>query len=151
MLNQDLRKPAGSLGAGLDRKRSWSERLHVDMPLVCALTVVLAFGLMVLYSATNANVTEVRRQVTFIGIAFIAMFGTAQFDVRWLRIWAPWMYVGGVLLLAAVLLIGDVVNGARRWLDFPGLPRFQPSEVMKILVPLTVAAFISTRSMPPRF
>lgn len=150
MLNQDLRKPAGSLGAGLGRKQSWSERLHVDVPLVLALLVVLAFGLLVLYSATNANVTEMRRQVTFIGIAFIAMFTVAQFDVRWLRLWAPWMYLGGVLLLVAVLLIGEVTNGARRWVDFPGLPRFQPSEVMKILVPLTVAAFLSRRSVPPK-
>lgn len=151
MLNQDLRKPTGSLGAGLERRLSWSERLHVDMPLVLALMVVLAFGLLVLYSATNGNVTEVRRQMIFIGIAFVVMFGIAQLDVRWLRMWAPWMYMGGVLLLVAVLLIGDVSNGARRWLDFPGLPRFQPSEVMKILVPLTVAAFLSRRSVPPKF
>ena len=151
MLTPEARKFTGSLGAGLERKRPWSERLHVDLPLLCALVILLGFGLMVLYSATNQNLPEVRRQVSFIGVAFIAMFTVAQFDVRWLKLWAPWMFLGGVMLLGAVLLFGEVTNGARRWIDLPGLPRFQPSEVMKILVPLTVASFLSRRVIPPTF
>ena len=151
MLTPEARKFTGSLGAGLERKRPWSERLHVDLPLLSALVILLGFGLMVLYSATNQNLPEVRRQVSFIGVAFIAMFTVAQFDVRWLKLWAPWMFLGGVMLLGAVLLFGEVTNGARRWIDLPGLPRFQPSEVMKILVPLTVASFLSRRVIPPTF
>ena len=151
MLTPEARKFTGSLGAGLERKRPWSERLHVDLPLLSALVILLGFGLMVLYSATNQNLPEVRRQVSFIGVAFIAMFTVAQFDVRWLKLWAPWMFLGGVMLLGAVLLFGEVTNGARRWIELPGLPRFQPSEVMKILVPLTVASFLSRRVIPPTF
>jgi len=151
VLTPEARKFTGSLGAGLERKRPWSERLHVDLPLLCALVILLGFGLMVLYSATNQNLPEVRRQLSFIGVAFIAMFTVAQFDVRWLKLWAPWMFLGGVMLLGAVLLFGEVTNGARRWIDLPGLPRFQPSEVMKILVPLTVASFLSRRVIPPTF
>jgi len=151
VLTPEARKFTGSLGAGLERKRPWSERLHVDLPLLCALVILLGFGLMVLYSATNQNLPEVRRQVSFIGVAFIAMFTVAQFDVRWLKLWAPWMFLGGVMLLGAVLLFGEVTNGARRWIELPGLPRFQPSEVMKILVPLTVASFLSRRVIPPTF
>jgi len=151
VLTPEARKFTGSLGAGLERKRPWSERLHVDLPLLSALVILLGFGLMVLYSATNQNLPEVRRQVSFIGVAFIAMFTVAQFDVRWLKLWAPWMFLGGVMLLGAVLLFGEVTNGARRWIDLPGLPRFQPSEVMKILVPLTVASFLSRRVIPPTF
>ncbi len=151
MLTPEARKFTGSVGAGLERKRAWSERFHVDLPLLCALVVLLGFGLMVLYSATNQNLVEVKRQLIFIGIAFVSMFAIAQFDVRWLRLWAPWMYLCGVSLLVGVLLFGDVSNGARRWLDFPGLPRFQPSEIMKILVPLTVAAFLARRVIPPTF
>ncbi len=149
MLTPESRKYIGSVGAGLERKRSWPQRLHVDVPLLCALVVLLSFGLMVLYSATNQSVPEMRRQLYFTGIAFAMMFGIAQFDVRWLRTWSPWMFVGGVLLLVAVMVFGEVTNGARRWLNFPGLPRFQPSEVMKILVPLTVAAYLSRKVMPP--
>jgi rod shape determining protein RodA len=152
VLNQESRKyTGGSVGAGLERKRSLSERFHLDMPLLCALALVLAFGLMVLYSATNQSIPEVKRQIYFIGIAFASMFTVAQFNVRWLRQWAPWMFLAGVVLLGAVLVFGDVANGARRWLDFPGLPRFQPSEVMKILVPLTVASFLSRGAIPPTF
>ena len=151
MLTPEARKFTGSLGAGLERKRPWAERLHVDLPLLSALVILLGFGLMVLYSATNQNLPEVRRQVSFIGVAFIAMFTVAQFDVRWLKLWAPWMFLGGVMLLGAVLLFGEVTNGARRWIELPGLPRFQPSEVMKILVPLTVASFLSRRVIPPTF
>ncbi len=151
MLTPELRKYTGSVGAGLERKRSWSQRLHVDMPLLCALVVLLSFGLMVLYSATNQNMAEMKRQLYFSGFAFAVMFLIAQFDVRWLRAWAPWMFLGGVLLLVAVMVFGEVTNGARRWLHFPGLPRFQPSEVMKILVPLTVASFLSRKVLPPSF
>jgi len=151
VLTPEARKFTGSLGAGLERKRPWAERLHVDLPLLSALVILLGFGLMVLYSATNQNLPEVRRQVSFIGVAFIAMFTVAQFDVRWLKLWAPWMFLGGVMLLGAVLLFGEVTNGARRWIELPGLPRFQPSEVMKILVPLTVASFLSRRVIPPTF
>jgi rod shape determining protein RodA len=73
----------------------------------------------------------------------------AQINVRLLRVWAPWMFLGGCVLLIGVLLFGDISNGAQRWIDLPGLPRFQPSEVMKILVPLTVASFLSRGIMPP--
>ena len=151
MLSPEPRKYTGSVGAGLERKRSWPQRLHVDVPLLCTLVVLLVFGIMVLYSATNQNVNEVKRQLYFTGVAFAMMFAIAQFDVRRLRNWAPWMFLGGVLLLVAVMLFGEVTNGARRWLHFPGLPRFQPSELMKILVPLTVASFLSRKVMPPNF
>lgn len=149
MLTPELRKYTGSVGAGLERRRSWPERLHVDVPLLCALLVVLAFGLMVLYSATNQNMTEVRRQVYFIVVAFVMMLLAAQLEMRWLRQWAPWMFLGGVVLLGAVLLFGESAKGAQRWLNIPGLPRFQPSEMMKLLVPLTVASFLSRRMIPP--
>lgn len=143
-------KQTGSVGLGLERNRSVWERLHIDLPLLCALLLVISFGLMVLLSATNGNILEMRRQVIFIGLAFVVMLVMAQIEVRLLRKLAPWMFIGGISLLIAVLLFGDVSKGARRWLDIPGLPRFQPSEVMKIIVPLTVATFLSGRVLPPR-
>lgn len=143
------RQPIRHLREGLERKRSWTERLHVDGPLLLALLVLLLFGLAVLYSATNQNLVEVRRQAIFIGIAVGVLLFVAQINVRLLRVWAPWMFLGGCVLLIGVLLFGDISNGAQRWIDLPGLPRFQPSEVMKILVPLTVASFLSRGIMPP--
>jgi rod shape determining protein RodA len=139
------------LGYGLERDRSIWSRLHIDLPLLLALTVMLGFGLMVLYSATNGNMPEMKRQIALIGLAYVVLFTVAQVEVRVMRQWAPWMYLGGVCLLVATLVIGDSAKGAQRWLDFPGLPRFQPSEVMKTLVPLTVAGLLARGSMPPKF
>lgn len=146
----DYGKQSGSLGSGLGRRRSIWEQLHIDLPLLCSLLVLLSFGLMVLYSATDGNVGEMRRQATFIGLAIVLMLTVAQMEMRILQLLAPWMYLAGLGLLVLVLLIGDITNGAQRWLDFPGLPRFQPSEVMKIIVPLTVATFLAHRVIPPR-
>lgn len=151
MLTPDTRKYMGTVGDGLERKLPWSQRLHIDLPLLFTLAVILGFGLLVLYSATNQNMVEVKRQIAFIGMAFVVMILVAQIDVRYLRDWAPWVFVGGVALLLGVLFFGEVSKGARRWLDLPGLPRFQPSEVMKLLVPLTVASFLSRKVLPPSF
>ncbi|HWK52943.1 MAG TPA: rod shape-determining protein RodA [Hyphomicrobiales bacterium] len=147
----DFSRQGSSVGAGLGRKRSIWSRLHVDLPLLCVLVVVLGFGLLVLYSATDGSVTELRRQAVFIGLAFVVMLVVAQIQLRWFRLAAPWLFLGGVGLLVLVLLMGDIAKGAQRWLDFPGLPRFQPAEIMKTVVPLTVAAFLSRYSLPPRF
>jgi rod shape determining protein RodA len=144
-------KQTGSLGSGLDRDRSIWERLHIDVPLLFALMVVIGFGLLVLYSATDGSDTELRRQATFIVLAFVVMVTMAQIHVKVLRKLAYWLYLGGVGLLVAVLLFGVISNGAQRWLDLPGLPRFQPSEIMKTIVPITVAAFLSGKSLPPKF
>lgn len=138
------------MGAGLDRKRSIWERLHVDLPLLCALLVVVSFGMMVLYSATNGSEAEMERQLVFILLAFGVMFGVAQIEVRWFKRAAPWLFIGGIGLLVLVLMIGDISKGAQRWLNFPGLPRFQPSEMMKTIVPLTIATFLASGALPPR-
>jgi rod shape determining protein RodA len=61
------------------------------------------------------------------------------------------VYAGGVALLVAVLVIGVRAKGSQRWLDFPGLPRFQPSELMKIGVPMMIAWYFQDRTLPPRF
>ena len=146
---RDNNKQLGSLGAGLERRRGIWEKLHIDLPLLCVLLVLVSFGLMVLYSATDGNITDVERQAGFIALAFCGMFFMAQIDMRIVKIWVPWMYLFGLGLLISVLLIGDSAKGAQRWLDIPGLPRFQPSEIMKLVVPLTVATYLSTKVLPP--
>ncbi|MDC1435935.1 rod shape-determining protein RodA [Gammaproteobacteria bacterium] len=135
----------------LEKRLSIWEKLNLDLPLLFAIVVLTGFGLMVLYSATDANQADMRRQIIFIVLAFIVMFIVAQVDVRVMRRWAPLMYVISLSLLVVVLFFGSTANGAQRWLDLPGLPRFQPSEIMKIVLPLTLAAYFSRRSIPPRF
>jgi rod shape determining protein RodA len=135
----------------LSRRKSIWESLHIDFPLLIALLILLGFGLMVLYSATDGNLVQLRRQVAFIILSFFAMLVVAQVDVHNLRRWAPEMYVGTVSLLVAVIFIGSAGGGAQRWLDIPFLPRFQPSEIMKIVLPLSIAGYFSKRAIPPRF
>ncbi len=143
-----IRQLGGDFSLG--RKRSLWEKLNLDLPLLFALVVLTGFGLMVAYSATDGNQVEMRRQGVFIALAYVVMFIVAQIDVRVMRRWAPLMYMVSFGLLVAVLFFGVKANGAQRWLDLPGLPRFQPSEIMKLVLPLSLAAYFSRRPIPPR-
>lgn len=90
-------------------------------------------------------------QLIRIALAFVALFVAAQLRPAFYRRWTPFVYAGGVLLLVLVLFVGVTVKGSQRWLDLPGLPRFQPSELMKIAVPMMVAWYFHDRALPPRF
>ncbi|MBK6288528.1 MAG: rod shape-determining protein RodA [Gammaproteobacteria bacterium] len=132
------------------RRPPLSERLHVDLPLLGILLLLSSYGLVVLYSASGREFEQVLRQGVFLGLGFLAMFGVAQVSVQTLRRWTPWAYLIGLLLLLAVDLVGIGAKGAQRWLAIPGLPRFQPSEIMKLLVPLMVASYLAAAVLPPR-
>jgi rod shape determining protein RodA len=131
-------------------KRSFSERLHVDFPLLFGLVLLLGFGLFILYSADNKSMILLIRQGVWVVIALVVMLILAQIPPRKYHFWAPWLYSVGVVLLAAVLAIGHVGNGAQRWLTL-GVIHFQPSEMMKIVVPMTLAWLIDKKTLPPKF
>jgi len=147
----DFVRHLGFIGQGLGRRKSLWEYFHIDLPLLVSLVILLGFGLMVLYSATDGNLVLMRRQFAFIIVAIIAMGLVAQVDMRILKRWSGWMYLGGLALLVAVIFFGSTGGGAKRWLDLPLLPRFQPSEIMKVALPMTIAAYFSRRALPPRF
>lgn len=151
MNSQDFVRQMGFLGQDLGRRKSFWETFHIDFPLLVALMILLGFGLMVLYSATDGSLPQMQRQIAFIIASFFIMLAVAQVDVRILRLWAPWMYLGTMGLLIAVKFVGSTGGGAQRWLDLPLLPRFQPSEIMKVVLPLCIAGYFSRRAIPPRF
>lgn len=122
---------------------------HMDWPLLFGLCALSVVGLSILYSASGQNMDVVTRQLIRLGIAFSAMFVLAQIPPHHLERWAPWLFGGGTLLLVAVLLVGDIGKGAQRWLDF-GFFRFQPSELMRIAVPMMLAWYIAENTLPPR-
>lgn len=126
------------------------ERLHIDLPLLCGLLALSAVGLVVLYSAGGQDDEMVMRQGVRLGIAFGVMFVVAQLTPRLMQDWSPWFYVIGLIALVAVLLFGEVAQGAQRWLRL-GPVRFQPSEIAKITVPLMLAFWLANRRMPPGF
>ena len=123
--------------------------LHVDGLLLTGLAAVMGIGLLALYSAVGQNPALLVNQVTRMGAALLAMLALAQIDPAWLRRVSPWAYAVGLVLLAMVLLSGDVGKGAQRWLDL-GV-RFQPSEIMKLGVPMMLAWLLHDRPLPPSF
>ncbi|MCB1876083.1 MAG: rod shape-determining protein RodA [Chromatiales bacterium] len=132
-----------------ERRRGLFERLHLDLPLLMGLLTIAALGLVVLYSASGQDDGTIVRQTIRLGIAFGVMVVVAQIPPHLLRLWTPWIYGAGVILLVMVLIVGDIGKGAQRWLDL-GVFRFQPSEVMKLAVPLMVALTLADGTLPPR-
>lgn len=130
-------------------KTTFLERLHIDGFLLLALCCLMGVGLVTIYSSGGQDWELVNRQLVRLGIAFIVMFILAQIPPMAYRRIALYFYSFGLMMLVAVLLVGDVGKGAQRWLDL-GLVRFQPSEVMKLAVPLMVAWYISKFNLPPK-
>ncbi|MBA3581660.1 MAG: rod shape-determining protein RodA [Gammaproteobacteria bacterium] len=122
----------------------------LDYTLSMALFSLVSVGLIILYSASGEDVGVLLRQIFRLGLAFALLVFVAQITPHQLKLWTPWVYVFGVLMLVAVFLFGDIGKGAQRWLNL-GIVRFQPSEMMKIAVPMMVAWYLSERSVPPRF
>ena len=143
LFNQSARHPlSGPRGI-------WSV-LHIDPILLFLLLTLIAGGLFVLYSGADRNLEVVKAQGIRMGVALVVMFVFAQLDPAVFRRWSPWLYLAGIAGLAAVLLVGVGAKGAQRWLAIPGLPRFQPSELMKLVVPMMAAWYLSRHYLPPR-
>ena len=124
-------------------------RFHIDGPLLWGLILICAVGLVVLYSAVGENMRLWLSQLVRLSVALVAMLIVAQIPPDFLRRWTPWGYLAGLVLLVLVLVTGEVGQGARRRLDL-GI-RFQPSEIMKLAVPMMAAWYLHDRPIPPRF
>jgi len=122
--------------------------LRIDGPLVVGLSLIAAYGLVVLYSASGQNLPTVLRTVARLVLGTIAMLLLARVNPNFLRRSTPWIYAAGCVLLLIVAAIGHVGMGAQRWLNL-GLFRFQPSELMKLAVPMMCAWFLHERALPP--
>lgn len=140
--------PMGS--ADLAQRPSAAMRLHIDMPLLILLLILTGFGLVVLYSASGQQMSAVIRQGRYFLVAYVLMFFAAQIALQRYERWAPWFYLLGVSSLVAVIFVGVGAKGAQRWLEIGGF-RFQPAEIMKLVVPLTLAWYLAERALPPRF
>jgi rod shape determining protein RodA len=122
--------------------------LKIDGPLVVGLALIAVYGLVILYSASGQSMSTVLRTVARLVIGTIAMLLLARVNPNFLRRSAPWLYAGGCVLLLVVAAIGHIGMGAQRWLDL-GLFRFQPSELMKLSVPMMCAWYLHDRPLPP--
>ena len=123
------------------------QRLHIDFPLLVAFLAIFMISLTAIYSASNSNIDAVVNQAIKILISISAMVVVAQFSpLSYMRV-GPWLFLLCLVLLILVLVIGETRNGATRWLNI-GIS-FQPSELMKIAMPLMIARYISSGALPP--
>lgn len=134
------------------RTLSWTARalsaLRLDGPLMAGLGLLALVSLVVLYSASGASFAAVLSQASKFALAAVVMLMVAQLPPRVIRLSAPWLYAFGFVLLIVVMTHGDTALGAQRWLDLKVI-RFQPSEIMKIAVPLFCAWYVHDRPLPP--
>ena len=122
----------------------------VDMPLLTAILMLLSLSLVVVYSASGENTALLVRQLARIGFALVLMLVFSRLSPMTLKRWSPIVYGVGLMLLFVVLAYGIIGKGAQRWIDI-GFFRFQPSEIMKLAVPMMMAWVITQPSLPARF
>jgi rod shape determining protein RodA len=127
-------------------KKIWMKS-HLDFLLLIGLLTLAVVGFVVLYSASNQNLELLRHQLINFVFAFAAMCVFAQIPTHRYESLVPWIYGIALLMLFAVITVGVVNKGAQRWLNF-GLLRFQPSEIMKLVVPMMLAWYLRNKIFP---
>lgn len=123
-------------------------RWKIDLILLALLFTLAVLGMIILYSASNSNIVVLEQQGMKMIIAFAIMLCVAHIPPHYYQRWAPSFFCISCLLLATVLICGEVNQGARRWLHL-GFLRFQPAELMKLALPMMLAYFFHPRSIPP--
>jgi rod shape determining protein RodA len=130
-------------------KQTLLERIHIDGFLMFALACLMLIGLLTIFSSGGQDWDLVNRQLVRLGVAVFIMCALAQLPIMAYKRVAIYFYTIGILMLLAVLLFGVSSKGAQRWLDL-GFFRFQPSEIMKLAMPMMIAWFVSKYSLPVR-
>ena len=121
----------------------------IDTPLLIFIVLLSGLGLLILYSSSGGSLDLVYRQLLHLGLATSVMLVVAQIPPLFLMRSAPILMLLGIVLLILVLLFGSYGGGAQRWLNL-GFIKFQPSEMMKIIVPIAIASILSEKTLPPR-
>lgn len=124
-------------------------RLHIDIPLFVALVLMCSLSFLVLYSAGGQEVKILSRQAARMAVAFFFMTALAHVNPYQFKRHSALLFMIGVVLLIAVLVMGEIGKGAQRWLDL-GFFRFQPSEMIKITTPMMIAWYLSEYALPPK-
>ena len=130
--------------------RLTGKSLYIDIPLLVLLLLIILFGMLILYSASNENTSMIMRQLLRLVLALGIMVIFTFVPPHKYKRWTPWLYAIGLALLVAVMLMGKIGKGAQRWLDL-GFFRFQPSEIMKLAVPMMAAWYLDRKTLPIDF
>ena len=133
----------------IKRVISFYKFFKIDTPLFIFIILLSSLGLLLLYSSSGGSMNLVYKQLINLCLATSVMLIIAQIPpILFLRS-APILIILGIILLILVLFFGSSGGGAQRWLDI-GLIKFQPSEIMKIIVPITIATILSEKTLPPK-
>lgn len=130
------------------KNRHFFHRIHLDLPLLLGILLLMALALVIMYSASGQHFLMMDKQAIRMLLSLGVMVFLAQISPRAYEAAAPYIFGVGILLLLGVLFFGEASKGAQRWLNF-GFVRFQPSELIKLAVPLMVARYIGNRPLPP--
>jgi len=122
----------------------------IDLVMIVALIMLTVLGSLTLFSASGESERMMNNHLFHLILAGILMLLASQIPGHLLNRWSIWIYGFGVFVLVLVLLQGAMGKGAQRWLELGGF-RFQPSEVMKLAVPMMVASYLSKKNLPPSF
>lgn len=126
--------------------RLTAKSIHIDWPLLGLLLALILFGLFVLYSASNENPDMLFRQVFRLLLALSVMIVFSMVPPHKYKHWAPFLFGVGLFLLFLVMLMGKTGKGAQRWLAI-GKFRFEPSEIMKLAIPLMTAWYLDKKNL----
>ena len=132
-----------------DKVNNFFQFFKLDKYLFFLIVITLSFGFIILYSASASSENLLLLQFRNLAIALIVMLVIAQIPPRILKLYSPYLMAIGVVLLILVYFFGTYGGGAKRWLDI-GIIRFQPSEIMKVIVPIAIASILSEKNIPPR-
>ena len=137
-------------GRSFNSKSSFWDRVHLDPWLLLLLVLNALFGLIIVYSATSEDGSMLARQASSFVIGFIVLIVFAQIPPKVYQVISPYLYAISIVLLALVLVVGEVRLGAKRWISIPWLGSMQPSEIMKFAMPLMMAWYFSRKTIPPK-
>jgi len=147
-MSHDFERVSQVSSRDLGSRIAFLRLLHIDLWLFVPLLLLSMAGLVVLYSASGQSEPMMTAQIRNLVIAFAVLLTTAQLRLETLKIVSPYVFALGLVLLVGVAFFGVGAKGAQRWLSL-GFIRFQPSEIMKVAMPLAIAWWLSKKALPP--
>jgi len=147
-MSHDFKRVSQVSSRDLGSRIAFLGLLHIDLWLFIPLVLLSMAGLVVLYSASGQSEPMMTAQIRNLFVAFAVLLTTAQLRMETLKLISPYVFALGLLLLVGVAFFGVGAKGAQRWLSL-GFIRFQPSEIMKVAMPLAVAWWLSKKALPP--
>ena len=147
-MSHDFERVSQVSSRDLGSRIAFLRLLHIDLWLFIPLVLLSMAGLVVLYSASGQSEPMMAAQIRNLFVAFAVLLTTAQLRMETLKLISPYVFALGLLLLVGVAFFGAGAKGAQRWLSL-GFIRFQPSEIMKVAMPLAVAWWLSKKALPP--